>query len=110
MDAIAVKPHVVNFLQPEGKLYLHCIDFEFTCDFNLRDLPFMSLNLVGGHVSFIHNAGERRIAMFANVAKILDLSEELSPIIIQISTCYEVEVSSMVLDLWFWLYIVLLLP
>ncbi|KXJ08396.1 hypothetical protein AC249_AIPGENE15539 [Exaiptasia diaphana] len=60
--------------------------------FVVEAVPFMSVNLVGGHVSFVDNQRERRIAMFANCGKVLGLSKVLTPCIVRVTTSYEIEI------------------
>jgi hypothetical protein len=94
MDAISVTPLGVDFLEFGELLCLHCVDFQFPLTCTVKSLPFMSLNLVGGHVSFTDNHRERRIVMFPDCQKLRELSEESSPLTIRVLTCCELEVSS----------------
>ena len=63
MEAITVNKQGVGFLQPTDILYLYCIDFQFILDFTITSLPFMELELIGGHVSFPYKVHERRIVL-----------------------------------------------
>ena len=79
MEAITVNKQGVDFLQPKDILYLYCVDFQFMLDFAIISLPFMELELVGGHVSFPDKLHERRIVFFPNGDIIRNLSQQISP-------------------------------
>ena len=52
----------------------------------------MELELVGGHVSFPDKLYERRIVFFPNVDIIRNLSQQISPCVIEIVTCCHITV------------------
>ena len=56
-----ITPFGVDYLESGESLYLHCVDFEFMHACTVMSLPFMALNLVGGHVSYIR---DRRTVLF----------------------------------------------
>ena len=62
MNAITVNKQ--GNIEPTDILYLYCVDFQFLLDFTITSLPFMELELVGGHVSFPDKLHERRIVLF----------------------------------------------
>jgi len=95
MDAISVKAFGEDVIQAQQHLYLHCIDFHFIHSCTIKSMPFMTINLVGGHVSFDDNPRERRIAMFPNNNRIREFGDVVSPCIIKVITCCELEVSFM---------------
>ena len=64
----------IGFLEPRDILYLYCVDFQLTLDF-ITSLPFMGLELVGGHASFPDKLHERRIILFPNGDVIRNLSQ-----------------------------------
>lgn len=92
MNAITVNKQGVGFLEPRDILYLYCVDFQFKFDFIVTSLPFMELELVGGHVSFPDKLHERRIVLFPNGDVIRNLSQKNSPCVIEIVTCCHITV------------------
>jgi hypothetical protein len=92
MNAITVNTQGIGFLEPTDILYLYCVDFQFLLDFTITSLPFMELELVGGHVSFPDKLHERRIVLFPNGDIICNLSQQISPCAIEIVTCCHITV------------------
>ena len=70
MDAISQVSANAELFKSNSRIYLYCCDFCYTFSFTVPSLPFLEINGIFAHFSFLDSPSERRMC-------ILPLSREL---------------------------------
>ena len=95
MDALSEQVCQAGIFTDTDLIYLHCCDLSVQFDFTVPSLPFLRLNVVYGHFSFVNSLVERRLCMFPLNKRNLDkLNGVRSPCIVRVISSVIFQVST----------------
>ena len=87
MDAFDIQGCQAGVLNEESLIYLHCCDCFYDLSFTIPSLPFLRLNGLFCHFSFLNSPSEKRMCVIPNSESFLKKLDGLkSPCIINVKT------------------------
>jgi len=93
MDAISQVSANAGLFKSNSRIYLYCCDFCYTFSFTVPSLPFLEINGIFAHFSFLDSPSERRMCILPLSRELLaKLDGHKSPVVadVQSSVVFEV--------------------
>ena len=93
MDAISQVSANAELFKSNSRIYLYCCDFCYTFSFTVPSLPFLEINGIFAHFSFLDSPSERRMCILPLSRELLaKLDGHKSPVVadVQSSVVFEV--------------------